>query len=503
MVLAIIPMGTSIASNALEYALCLHPGSGLESHGGFCLTKAADGSVSVEFMRARGGLSDVTYRLEGANTLGTPTSWTEITSISETVNTTDPDVPQEAEKVSFNNLETAAELNVAPENGAENGVIRLAVEIDGVSYFTKSFGWQCVGYNDYECATFSTPFSEKPIYSGTFDSGPLTLATDGDGNVTLDVSDAVSSDLTSVVGSNGEYYLQITSGGPGSLEGHRFDILSGGSGQLTLVNDSDIFEETVDTFNTMNGLPVDSELEGLSFEVIRYQTIDDLFDKTTTFAGEEDTDPNDYTRILLYNNRTSTPGFEVLGLNGTSTADSKWIFTNDLVAQTDQGGLRLDPSGGNWVHPKSSGNPDSPSSTPIEVQSYGLIADHDQAVVLNEGFNMTGAMWPFDQTPAGANGRNLTVAAKFDGGIDPNQATELLFWQGDSVVDDPMVLTYSEGYANYMLLDGGGMQNWIDINDVALANLDDLLLLESHRATFLKIQPNDEKAAHIYPLPSF
>ena len=485
-----------IYNNALEYALCLHPGSGLESHGGFCLTKAPDGTVTAEFMRARGGLSDVTYILEGADTLGTPTAWTFIGSVNETVNTTDADVPIDAEKVLFNNLETASEFS----DGTTAGVVRLGVEIDGVTYYTKSFGWQCHGYNDYECATFSTPFSEKPVYSGTFGNGALTLATDADGNVTLDVSDAASSDLTPVVGSNGEYYLQITSG---ALEGQRFDILNGGVGELTLVNDSDIFEETVATLNTMNGVPSDALLQGQTFEVIRFQTVDELFNPETTFAGEEDTDPNDFTRLLFYDSRSSTPGFEILGLVGTSTANSKWVLSNDLVAQTDQGGMRLDPCGGNWVHPKSSGDPANPSPTPIEVQSFGMIADHDQACAFNEGFNLTGAVYPFDQTPAGVSGRDLTVASNFEGGIDPDQATELLFWQGDTVVDDPLVMSYEEGYNNYMLLDGGGMQNWIDINDIALQNLDSVLVLESHRAVFLKIQPGDEKAAHIYPLPSF
>jgi protocatechuate 3,4-dioxygenase beta subunit len=481
--------------NAIEYAFCTDPTSGLASPGQFCLSKAPDGTVSVQFFRRKGSFDDVTYTLEGADTLGTPTSWNTLSGFTETIDTTDPLLPDGAEKVTYSGVQGATGLS-----GPDNGVVRMAVEVDGTTYYSDMFGWQCVGYNDYECATFSTPFSEKPVLSGTFGTGTLTLATDVDGNVTLDVSGATSTDLSPIVGSNGAYYLQITSG---TLEGHRFDILSGGAGGLTLVSDDDIFEETIETLNTMDGIPADGLLNGQTYEVIRYHTVDDLFDKTTTFAGEEDTDPNDYTRLLFYNSRTSSPGFEVLGLNGTSTADSKWIYTNDLVSQTDRGDLRIDPCGGNWVHPKSSGTPGNPSSTPIEVLAFGLIADHDQACALNEGFNLTGAMWPFDQTPAGVNGRDLTVGAQFDGGIDPNVATELLFWQGDTVVDDPLVIDYSEGYANYMLLDGGGMQNWIDINDIALQNQDTLLLLESHRAVFLSIQPNDEKAAHIYPLPAF
>lgn len=496
-----------IYPNALEYAFCLEPGSGVASDGEFSLSKAPDGSVTAEFLRPRGGLTDVTYTLEGASNLATPTVWVPFTSIVPQVSTSG--LPSNAERVLHSNIQNATELS-----SGVNGVVRLKVEVDANGcgtitpdevFYSEVFGWQCVDFLDYQCSTFSNPFTEKPVFSGTFPGmGVLTDSVDFLGNVTLDVSDsALGADLTSVVGSGGSHYLLITSG---LLEGERFDILSGGVDTLTLVNDPGIFPEAdgVESLNTSDGVPADSELNGASYQVVRYQTVDDLFDPETVYAGEEDSNPSDATRLFFYNNRTTTPGFEALMLNGTNSTNSSWIYTNDLVFQTDQGSLRIDPCGGNWIHPKSSGNPSNPALVPpIHQLTAGMIADFAQACPLNAGFNLTGAMWPLDQTPAGANGRNLTVAAQFDGGIDPSNSTELLFWEGDQVVDDIDVTVYREGYENYMLLDGGGMQNWIDINDPVLKNQDELLLLESHRAVFLKLNPGDEKDPHVYPLPAY
>ena len=487
-----------IYNNILEYALCLHPANGVPSHGGFCLSKdLATGEVSAEFMRRLGGLSDITYTVQVADTLGTPTVWTDLTSVTPVVNTTDADVPAEAEKVVFNNLESAAELS----DGETSGVARLCVNFEGVNYYTPVFAWQCTPFRDYECASFSVPFSEKPVFSGTFaDAGPLTLGTDDDGNVTFDVSaSAFGEDLSSLVGSNGEYYLQITSG---LFEGNRFDILGGGVNTVTLTNDDDIFDEAVATFNTLDGLPTDGALLGASYQVIRYRTIDDLYDKDTLFAGEEDNNPADATRILLYDSRRANPSFDSVMLVGTAP-NTKWIRVTDR-RQADQGGRRLDPAIGSFVHPKSSGNPLSPTvEPPVTMFTFGMVASHDQAVAMNEGLNLLGAMYPLDQTPAGPNSRDLTLAQGFDGGTSAASSTELLFWHGDEVVDDDSVTVYTTGYEAFLLADAGSTFNyWLKRSDPG-TNLDEILTLLSHRAVMHKILPDDEKRPHIYPVPTF
>ncbi|MGJ8726607.1 MAG: SdrD B-like domain-containing protein [Roseibacillus sp.] len=493
-----------IYPNALEYAFCLNAANGVPGHGEFCLEKAADGTVAAQFMRRRGGLGDVRYTLEGASTLGTPTTWSTL-NVTPTVNTTDADVPLEAEKVTYFNIQSAAPTSPV------SGVVRVKVEVDADAsgtyeasevFYTRIFGWQCNAYNDYECASFSSPFKEKPSLSGTFGSGVLTLAEDaGTGDITLDVSDSVGNlDLSSFVGVDGEYYLQVTSG---LFEGHRFDILAGGMGSITLLNDDDIFDEAVASLNTLDGLPTDSGLNGASFEVIRYRTVDEAFDKTTTFLGEEDSNPADATRLLFYDTRKSSPGFDTLMLVGTAP-DTKWIRVTDPFAQVDQGGRRLDPSMGNWIHPKSSGNALAPATTPpVEQFTFGMVVDYAQAAPMNEGFNFTGAMWPIDQSPAGPNGRDLTLVAGFDGGTSPSKSTELLFWKGDLVVDDATVTEYKTGYVGYMLADAGPFDYWLDLNDSQLLNRNADLTIESHRAVMVKVLEGDEKRSHIYPLPQF
>lgn len=487
--------------NALEYAFCLNPGAGLETGTGFLVTRdASTGAISAEYARPVGN-ADVSYTLQGADTLDTPTSWSTLASLTETVDGSAPGLLPGSEKVSFSNLEAATEF----ANGEVRGVVRLQVTIDGQDFYSDAYGWQLTEYNDYQLATFSHPFSKTPVFSGTFAaSGTLTTATDGAGNVTLDVSDsAFGEDLSSVVGSNGAAYLQMTSG---SLEGERFDILSGGVDVITLVNDPGIFSESdgVESLNTSNGIPDDSSFRGSSYQVIFYHTIDEVFDRSEIYGGQEGVNPGNTTRLLFYNVRRSNPRFDVLLLVGSNTSNSQWVYSNDLFAQTNRGGVRLDPSAGNWIQPKVSGDSANSTSTPpVEQAAFGMISNHDQACALNEGFNLVGAMWPFDQTPAGVDGREFKVATGFDGGTSPAGSTELLFWDGDFVVDDDSVLSYSEGYTNYMLLDGGGMQQWIDINDLTLTNQDSLLNLESHRAILLKLLSGDEKRPHRYPKPVF
>ena len=492
-----------IFNNALEYALYLHPGEGVVgSSGGFCLTKSQDGIVTAEFLRRRGGLSDVTYILEGADSLGTPTVWGEITSVTPVVDDTSADLDPTIERVSFNNLQAASEFS----DGTTTGVVRLVVVIDGVSYPTKAFGWQCIDYNDFQCSTFSDPFSEKPVFSGTFGTAPVTLATDGAGNVTLDVSDSASgADLAPAVGTDGEFYIQITSG---PLEGERFDILSGGTDELTLVNDPEIFSESdgVESLNTLSGIPADADFAGASYQVIRYRTVGEAFPLDSTYAGLGRDSSSTGTRLLFFNNRLDNPGFEILFIFDGGTpgddSDDSWILEDDLVLLQDQSDYRLDPVGGNWIHPRESGDFNNPSTTPPVTQvSFGMIACHDQAVALNEGFNMVGAVWPFDQSPAGANGREYTTLEGFVGGTTPNQSAEVLFWAGDDAAD--LGLPYQETYNNYMLLDGGGFNFWLDPNDASFTNANEIDLFESHRSAILELQSGNAMESHLYPLPDF
>lgn len=255
----------------------------------------------------------------------------------------------------------------------------------------------------------------------------------------------------------------------------------------------------------MSGLPVDADLNGASYQIIRYLTVDDVFDPETTYAGLEGISLANTTRLIFYNNRLDEPDFEELHLVGTNVTNSIWTdgISSDVSGNPlDLGSTRLDPAGGNFIHPKISGNEAAPSVTPLTQPAAGMIACHAQAVALNEGFNMVGAIYPFDQTPAGPNGRDYTVDAGLLGGINPGSISELLFWKGDASADVPGT-PYTETYGNFFLLNDGNTQQWVDSSDRVLTNLNDVLILESHRAVLLELEEGNVLESHLYPLPDF
>ena len=352
---------------------------------------------------------------------------------------------------------------------------------------TKTFGWQSSDFNTAQTASFAHPFSNAPVFSGTIDyvqGSAVNVATSSN-----------NFDLSSIIGSNGSHYLQVTSG---TLEGERFDIAGAGIDSLTLVSDPNIFAtaDSVESLNTSDGVPVDNALDGATFQILPHRTIDQLFDKTGPFAGLESTNPSTAARILAYDNRTETPGFVTYMLIDTGSV-VKWILTNDLLNQVDQGGVRIDRSQGAYLHPMLGG---------LTECSVGMVADHDLAMAFNSAHNLAGAPYPIDQAAADADpgpaieGRNMQVSTGFNGGVTPTTSSQLFFWAGDMAVDDAM--TYMTGYGSLMLLDGGGMERWIDADDSSITDVGGQVLLRSHRAVSVKLPTGNTKKPHVYPHPA-
>jgi len=376
--------------------------------------------------------------------------------------------------------------------------------------YTRSFAWQCVDYNQSECASCSQPLTNKPVFSGTVDGnlavGATVDATGSAGGVDLASLNLDPIDLDPGAGVQlvPTHYLQVTSG---ALEGERFDIASASGGVMTLVNDPDVFTginpvfnpttPSLDSLNTSQGVPADDVLLGASFQVLPHKTIDQLYDKNGAFAGLEST--SDETRLLLYNSRNELPGFETLSLALTGEG-VKWIYAGDPLT-IDQGSRPLDRCAGVYIHSTVGAT---------TVCAVGLVADYDLAYSFDEGYNLAGAPYPMNQTPTGTDGRAMVVgsaANQFHGAGTPTQASELFQWMGDLPMDElPAVVPYLEGYQTFQAADdGGSFQRWVDPNDPTLADLGiDLngpLLLKSWRAATVKILPGNALVPHIYPLP--
>ncbi len=515
------------ASNLIEHALCDTPTSGVPGHQGFLveLVNAATGQVDASFVRPE-GVEDVIYTLQGSNSMigpwftigiipaGSPAGGGFVAASSG----------DETETVTFANLQNDtgygssdfgfARLCVSLDSEADGNPDVVVLPSDGspveATACTRTFGWQCVDYNQAQFASGSQPFSNKPVFTGTVDGNTAASAT-------VDVTgsaggvDLASLDLGPIDLDPGPaeqlvptHYLQITRG---PLEGERFDIAAATGGVLTLVNDPDIFtgidpvlnptSPTLESLNTSHGVPADEVLSGSSFQVHAHRTVDQLFDKAGAFAGLEST--SDETRLLFYDNRNESTGFATISLAQTGSG-VKWIFPGDPYA-IDQGRRPVDCCAGYYLHSVVGAT---------TVCGIGLVADHDLACPFREGYNLIGAPYPIGQTPTGPDGRAMRVGSavhQFNGAATPSQASEILIWRGDLPVDElPAVVPYLEVYEPFMAADdGGSFQRWVRPTDPALADLGadpgGPLLLRSWRAVTVKMLPGNSLVPHIHPRP--
>ena len=94
---------------------------------------------------------------------------------------------------------------------------------------------------------------------------------------------------------------------------------------------------------------------------------------------------------------------------------------------------------------------------------------------------------------------SLQVSTGFTGWVTPTGASRLFFWKGDMAVDDGM--TYMTGYDDLMLLDGGGMERWIDANDASITDVGGAVILPSHRSVSMKLPAGSVLKPHVYPEP--
>ncbi|NNC87273.1 MAG: hypothetical protein HKN82_02305 [Akkermansiaceae bacterium] len=487
-------------ANLLEHAFADDLLSGARASAGFQVREfdPAQGIIEVAFVRPE-AISDVIYVLEARDTLvgdgPDGLGWFPVATIPAGGALPSPMTSSSngdgTETVVFPDLTS----NVAAL-AAGFGLVRISVSLDAdrdgiadalpsdgtvVTGHTKTLGWQESSLNSQQSVSLNSPFVNQSVFSGVVDS------VSGD---TLDVSGSAGAvDLRTVIPADGSHYLQITDG---VLEGERFDIGGVGVSNLVLLNDPDIFSgsDGVTTLNTSDGLPTNAELAGSSFLVIPHRTLDQLFDKNTAFAGEAHSDPNLASGILLFDNRQDLPRFEFLVLLDYTT-EVKWVSSSDIGSRLDQGSRALTIGSGVFLNPRQGS---------VDVIDIGVIADYDVAVALNEGYNSVAAPYPMDQTPAGPNGRGYTVANGFPGGIDPQQATGLLLWAGDTAADAGAA--YAPAYKSYMLLDASGLRFWSDLNQATLPNLDDGLVLESHRSSMLVLPAGTSLRPHIYQKPA-
>ena len=157
-----------IYDNLLEYALCLHPGTGLPGPGGFFVESDSAGGVHARFYRPKGGLSDVTYEIHGLLNLPVLESetWEIVFTIPGTgspgAGVTVTDIDDSIEEVRMENLQLYTPLS------PESGFIRLAARLGSETSYAPVWGWTETVVESTQTETFSNPFNKPELLSGFY-----------------------------------------------------------------------------------------------------------------------------------------------------------------------------------------------------------------------------------------------------------------------------------------------------------------------------------------------
>ncbi len=391
-------------TNLLEYAICLHPVTGLPGPGGFFVDHDGTSSTS-RFYRPVGGLGDITYEIHALRDLPVLESqtWTVLYSISGSgsapAGVVVTNLGNGIEEVSVPDLAMQAPLTQM------SGFLRLAVRYgDEVSY-GPVWGWTETVIEEGHQETYANPFTDVEVLAGKIDG----LA----GTHGINVASALGGALLEreVDFSGASFYIEIIDG---TLEGHRFDVVHGAGSILTLANDSDLHQGP--PFNTMvTPVAIPSALTDGRFVLRAHRTLDHLFppasgaftpqahtfveghpaDRITLFRG-------DWQSYWLYDHGGGTP---------------HWDLDGDAMF-TDAGSTIIAPDHGMFV---------APQETTVVMLASGMVRKHAFAMPLPQGWALRAGGFPLDQSAAERAMNQHT----FDGSDDPTASDSICFWLGD------------------------------------------------------------------------
>ena len=473
--------------NLTEYALCTHPGTGVQPDAPFCVgLNPGTGKLVAFFKRLAGGLSDVTYTLEardayvgdGADGQG----WFVGASMDSTAGfVTIVDNGDGSETVTHTDLEAIAGL------GAGEGYVRLKLEgtgaIAGAESFSQVFGWyeRTVGV---QCETSSDPFVKKESFGGLIDSVNT-------GANTIDVNGSVGNgDLTTVIDSAKQYYVEVVAG---DHEGHRFEIdeaaTLAGDGKTLHVNTDVSLPTSEGNFNTATLADLGS-LAGDTIVLREHRVMEDLF-PTTGFTATISATTAD--RVLFFNNASSFNIYWMFNGSAPIGGVKRWVSSGD-VTYTDEGPLRVvRPCESYYVHPKGS------TQTLLHV---GIVRTNALVCPLKAGWNFVGNGWPVDRHAApdqagvlpdltvGVSDLGLTVPSGCTGSLSRTTSDQIQLW----LADDP-ANAGAEGYQGYFLLNGdlsafglGVRSHWTSIGNTSLSDTNTTPGPRKGHGMFLKMQ---------------
>ena len=468
-----------IFNNLLEFALCYDPGSGAknfptgERNEGVQLVHNTDGSVDIVYSIPT-GITEVTYQLES--------------SVDGQVWTAVSTTPTSVENTSIAGVSTvtvAGVDTVATDGALFRLRITAVAATPEVTAFSPVVGLQVTRILDF-CQTYSEPTLLPCPFSGEVESivGQVLTFADSVG----------TQDLTTVLDSNRNYYVEVIDGtGLGNI----FDITGFTANTVTLA------EQTLEglcsltaPFNTLVTVP---DLAGSQVIIREHRTIGDLFPaaeldgSNAQIAGSGFTrgaDANSAAILLRWNRTTNALDIYYLNLAGD------WLNTNGGGVVND---FILPPGEGIFVH-------DLEGATSFDLIQCGDVRLNQLAVPLKEGLNFVSSSVPVvDQSPDGTeiggatstNSRQLNTS-NMDGINDQSKFTitgdnavsaadQVLLWGDDALTlssDMP-----AEHYDFLFLLSfAGQIERWVEAGAADPLSMDNDLIFEANRSIFMDVQ---------------
>jgi uncharacterized protein (TIGR02597 family) len=409
----------------------------------------APGTIEAVFVRPKGAYLNVTYTLQYAATLGSPTVWQEIAITSDKITTVDNG--DCTETVTIHDLETLTGLTGGvgfvrikadlDDDGGNNG------DIDHTT-FTEVEGWTCT---DLEicCQTYNVPYQRETAFTGTI--------SDANGDE-LAFADADS--LDTLLASGGSYYMEITSG---NHEGQRFEIVSASGNTLTVVGAADI-QAAGTSMETLAVLPPAS-LVGDTVAVRRHWTLDEV-----------------YPPAAFGSSNTMKTADEVQIFHGGAWS-LYWLYSNGGSPMWIKAGADSTVNQGTTVIPPGQGMFFNNRHTVATILSYGEVRANNFVRPLEAGNNLVGGGYPVSQSANGSGGRAMNIATGFFGSRDFKTADSIFIWKADSMPQAP-------GYDTYYLADARsvfpGVLRWVKVGDASLTARDSEVILHGNRAAFVR-----------------
>jgi uncharacterized repeat protein (TIGR01451 family) len=437
--------------NLLEFALRGDPSSGIGDGFEIRPSTTNPGTIEAVFNRPIGAIKDMRYVLEYAATLGTPTVWGELDLSGLTLVITP--ISACTEQVIIPGLEAITGLT------GGKGFVRIRVELDEdgddtpeVIRHAETEGWTETGI-ELCCRTYNNPYLRGPLFNGTV------------GSVSAQQLVFPGETLDNLLASGVSYYVEVTSG---DNEGHRYDVVSVSGNTITLANDTDLF--SVDApHNTVLGAPP-ANLAGDTVILRRHWTLEEIFppsgfgatDSSTTADMVQMHVAGTWQLYWLYDEGDSNP------------ATARWVKVGDNTL-ANQGGLVVAPGQGMFLNSRN---------TVGSILAYGEVRENDFRRPLQAGPNLVGGGYPIDQSLNGTGGRNMNLAANYDGDRDFKKADRVMIWQQDT---NPA----GGGYDTYFLLDGAPVQpalvRWVKVGDAQIQVRDTTTLFPGDRAAFYQM----------------